>query len=234
MPSGLPVGPPVPAGPGVSVPVDTLTGTRVSLRRPEPAADAAALYPATHGSAALEAVWTYMGYGPWPDEESMREWIDIVAASRDAKWYTVTGRAGEPIGMAAFLNHSPADRRIEVGHIWYAPTAQRTTANSEAFLLMGAHAFGTLGCRRLEWKCDALNARSRHVAARLGFTFEGVFRRHMIVKGRNRDTAWYSIIDEEWPVVEAALRSWLYAEPRDERGRPHRPLARVRDGLAQP
>jgi RimJ/RimL family protein N-acetyltransferase len=227
----LPVGPLVPEGPGFAVPLDTLTGVNTSLRRPDPLGDAGVLYSVTHGSPEAEAVWTYMVYGPWSDQPSMAAWIAEAAASTDHKWYTVTGAHGDPIGMISFLNHAPKDRRIEVGNIWYEPGAQRTTANTEAVLLMGTHAFDTLACRRLEWKCDALNERSRLVAERLGFVFEGVFRRHMIVKGRNRDTAWYSIVDKEWPLVEAAMRRWLYEEPRDRHGRPERSLAEVRRGL---
>jgi RimJ/RimL family protein N-acetyltransferase len=130
--------------------------------------------------------------------------------------------------MTAFLAHHREDRRVEVGHIWYVPTARRTTANTEVVLLMGGHAFGSLACRRLEWKCDARNAASRASAERLGFTFEGVFRQHMIVKGANRDTAWYSVIDREWPRIERALRAWLYETPRDDRGKPVRRLEEVR------
>jgi RimJ/RimL family protein N-acetyltransferase len=104
-------------------------------------------------------------------------------------------------------------RRLELGHIWYVRSAQRGRANTEAALLMLGAAFDSWGYRRVEWKCDALNARSRAAAERLGFTFEGVFRSHMIVRGRNRDTAWFSMLDEEWPARQAAMRRWLDAPP---------------------
>lgn len=210
--------------------VDTLAGPGVTLRRPEPE-DAEALYPETHGSDEAEDTWRYMGYGPWPGVDEMKAWVQACADSADPKWYTVVAAGGRPIGMTAFLAHSPADRRIEVGHIWYVPEARTTTANTEAILLMGRHVFESLRCRRLEWKCDAENEVSRAAALRLGFTFEGVFRQHMLVKGRNRDTAWYSIIDSEWPTIEEALRVWLYEEPRDRRGKPKRSLAEIRDRL---
>lgn len=214
-----------------TTPVDTLPGPGVTLRRPEPRADAAVLHPLTHGSVEAEDTWTHMGYGPWPDPAAMRAWIDGCREATDTTWYTVLRADGAPIGMTAFLNHVPVDRRIEIGHIWYIPEARRTTANTEAVLLMARHAFGSLACRRLEWKCDALNQVSRAAADRLGFTFEGVFRQHMIVKGRNRDTAWYSIIDSEWPAVEAALHTWLFEDPRDRQGKPVRSLSEVRDSL---
>jgi RimJ/RimL family protein N-acetyltransferase len=185
------------------------------------------LYPATHGSQRADAVWTYLGYGPWPDASAMAQWIGERVASADPFWWTVC-RQGSPVGMAALMSRDPAARRAEIGHIWYAPEAQHTTTNTEAAYLMLAEGFDHLACRRMEWKCDALNQRSRDAALRLGFTFEGVFRNHMIVKGRNRDTAWYSIIDSEWPRVGSALAEWLYRTPRDDAGRPIRPLGAIR------
>ena len=115
--------------------------------------------------------------------------------------------------MASFLNIDPAMRHVELGHIWYGPAAQRTRANTEAAYLMLRESFEALGYRRVEWKCDRLNARSRAAALRLGFTHEGTFRQHMIVKGRNRDTAWFAMLDREWPAVRAAIERWLVAEP---------------------
>ena len=116
---------------------------------------------------------------------------------------------GDPVGVVSYLNIVAPDRRIELGHIWYVPAAQRGRANTETAYLLMRQAFDELGYRRVEWKCDALNARSRAAAERLGFTFEGVFRQHMIVKGRNRDTAWFSMTDTEWPARRAAIeRGW--------------------------
>lgn len=204
-----------------------LEGRDVRLRRPDPTSDAPALFVATHGSPEREAVWTYMGYGPWPDAVAMQDWMATTVGSGDPFWYGIES-GGRPVGMAAVMSRDPTHRRAEIGHIWYEPEAQHTTANTEAAYLMVRECFDTLGCRRVEWKCDARNARSRTAALRLGFTFEGVFRNHMIVKNRNRDTAWYSITDAEWPAVRAALETWLYRLPRDAAGRPQGSLADLR------
>jgi RimJ/RimL family protein N-acetyltransferase len=126
--------------------------------------------------------------------------------------HTVAG----PSGVVSFMNVEPEMRHLELGHIWYAPAVQRTEANTETIFLMLRESFEELGHRRVEWKCDALNARSRAAAERLGFTFEGLFRQHMIVKGRNRDTAWYSMLDIEWSRARDAFERWLDA-PAGER-----------------
>ena len=143
----------------------------------------------------------------------MRVWLDSLPGSEDPLFFAVV-RDGSPVGMTSYLNIDPAMRRLELGHIWFGPRAQRTEANTESAFLILDQAFDQ-GYRRAEWKCDAYNARSRVAAERLGFTFEGVFRRHMIVKGRNRDTAWFSIVDAEWPAVRERLASWLEARRRD-------------------
>jgi RimJ/RimL family protein N-acetyltransferase len=117
------------------------------------------------------------------------------------------------VGVVSFMNIDPPMRRLELGNIWYVPAAQRTRANTEAAFLMLREAFDALGYRRVEWKCDALNRRSREAALRLGFAFEGVFHQHMIVKGRNRDTAWYAMLDRDWPRVRANMNRWLAEDP---------------------
>ena len=121
---------------------------------------------------------------------------------------------------------------IEIGHIWLSPALQRTRQATEAIYVMSRHAFDELGNRRLEWKCDAANAASRRAAERFGFKFEGVFRQHRVVKGRNRDTAWYSITDGEWPDVRAAFDAWLADDNFDKSGRQRRSLAEIRAGIA--
>ncbi len=181
----------------------------MTLRRPEPSADASALYPATHGDVALESVWTYLGYGPFADRQAMADWMGKAALSSDPLWVTIVDKEDSPLGMAAFMNADPIMRRLELGHIWYSPATHRSGANTEAAYLMLNEAFTTYRSRRVEWKCDSLNAASRHAATRLGFTFEGVFRNHMIVKGRNRDTAWYAMTDDEWSRVRTVLMEWL-------------------------
>ena len=208
---GLPVGPTVEGAPAAPPGPEPLAGRWVSLAPPSGTL-AEALYPATHGSPEAEAVWTYMPYGPFHDEGAMAEWLDGLAGSADPRFFAVS-LDGIPVGVVSYLNAVTTDRRIEIGHIWYAPAAQRTRANTEVAYLLLRRAFEELGNRRVEWKCDALNARSRAAAVRLGFTFEGIFRQHMIVKGRNRDTAWFSMLDPEWPGVRAAMERWLEAEP---------------------
>ncbi len=221
----LPVGDPVEIGaPGLR-PAPELRGRDVTLRRPRAADDTGPLHAATHGDPAAEAVWTYMGYGPWPTREAMQVWVAGRPESDDPYWYTVAATDGDaPLGMATIMNHDAAMRRAEIGHIWYVPRAQQTTANTEAAYLMLVECFDGLGCRRVEWKCDALNERSRVAAVRLGFVFEGVFRNHMIVKGRNRDTAWYAMTPGEWTSARARMERWLYDLPRRD-GRPQGSLA---------
>jgi RimJ/RimL family protein N-acetyltransferase len=133
--------------------------------------------------------------------------------------------------MASFLRMAPEHGVIEIGHIWFAPALQRTRQATEAIYLMARHVFDDLGYRRLEWKCDALNEPSRRAAQRFGFTFEGVFRQHMVVKGRNRDSAWFSILDGEWPAIREAFEAWLGPENFDADGRQRQTLAAVRGAI---
>ena len=209
-----PVGEPVDDRPARAPERRVLDGRYVALRPVDPAADAEPLWAASHdGSDAASLVWTYLSYGPFEQDGGMREWLRECAPSDDPLFLTVLSHEDGPVGMAAFMNIVPEHRRLEIGHIWYAPSAQRTEANTEAAYLMMREAFDELGYRRVEWKCDALNERSRAAALRLGFTFEGVFRRHMIVRRRNRDSAWFSLLDVEWPPAREALERWLDAEP---------------------
>jgi RimJ/RimL family protein N-acetyltransferase len=152
-----------------------------------------------------------MGYGPWASEAAMGEWISGVGASEDPMFFTVEV-AGTPVGMVSILNADLAMRRLELGHIWYIPEAHRTGVNTEVTNLLLHEAFETYHCRRVEWKCDSLNAISRHAAVRLGFSYEGTFRNHMIVKGHNRDTAWYGMTDDDWASVSPVLAAWLAAD----------------------
>jgi RimJ/RimL family protein N-acetyltransferase len=209
----LPVGEPVDAGPARRPLRRALEGRFVQVRPLDPAGDAEALWDVSHdGSVQADRLWTYM-YDPFADRDAMRAWLDGCAASSDPLFMTVESPAAGPVGMAAFMNVVPEHRRLEIGHIWYAPSAQRTEANTEAAYLMMREAFDELGNRRVEWKCDALNERSRVAALRLGFTFEGVFRKHMIVRGRSRDSAWFSLLDMEWPAARDAFERWLDADP---------------------
>jgi RimJ/RimL family protein N-acetyltransferase len=165
-------------------------------------------------------LWTYMGYGPFENLEQFLTWLESRQASVDPLFYAFHRKSdGKAAGMGAFMRHDPPNGVIEIGHIWLSPGLQRTREATESIYLMMRHAFEDLGVRRLEWKCDALNAASRQAAKRFGFTFEGIFRQHYIVKGRNRDTAWFSLIDKEWADAREAFDHWLDAKNFDAAGK---------------
>jgi RimJ/RimL family protein N-acetyltransferase len=210
-----PVGEPVGTTPAKRPARSPLEGRFVTLVPLDLEAHAHGLFAYSHdGSDEAARMWTYLAYGPWPDETAMRTWLELLPQSEDPLFLTVIDRAtGDPVGIVTFMSVDPAMRHLELGNIWYSPRAQRTRANTESVYLMLREAFDMLGNRRVEWKCDALNARSRAAAERLGFTFEGIFRQHMIIKGRNRDTAWYSMLDREWPAVRANVERWLDEDP---------------------
>jgi RimJ/RimL family protein N-acetyltransferase len=195
-----------------------LAGRHVTLR-PVSVADAEALFEAGRDP----AIWTYLPYGPFESVEAMRARLAEIEDSLDPLFFSVV-RDGEPQGIVSYLRIDTEHGSIEIGHIWFGTPLQRTTAATEAIYLLGTHAMDELGYRRFEWKCNALNEKSRRAAERFGFTFEGVFRNHMVVKGQNRDTAWYSITDDEWPVIRAAFEAWLSPENFDENGAQRRPL----------
>lgn len=162
--------------------------------------------------------WTYLPYGPFESLDSYRTWIEQYCCGTDPLFYAIVDLAnGEAVGVASYLRINPDSGSIEVGHINYSPRLARTPAATEAMYLMMARAFD-LGYRRYEWKCNALNAPSRAAAQRLGLSFEGVFRQAMIVKRRNRDTAWYAAINQEWPAIKEAFLQWFSPSNFDERG----------------
>ena len=164
-------------------------------------------------------VWTYLGYGPWEDFASFEEWLKAREASRDPWFYAFIRRdSGQPCGMGSFMRCDAPNGVIEIGHIWMSPSLQKTREATEAIFLMIRHCFDDLGVRRLEWKCDALNAPSRLAALRFGFAFEGVFRQHFIVKGRNRDTAWFAMLDKDWHRVREGFEAWFKPENFDGKG----------------
>jgi RimJ/RimL family protein N-acetyltransferase len=209
-----PVGVPIDGGPAQRPSSAAIDGRYVRLEPLDPDAHAVGLYERSHASPDDEAIWTYMTYGPFDGLDQMRAWLVANAASTDPLFFTVVERdTGLPAGVVSVMNIDAQMRRLELGHIWYVRRAQRGRANTEAAYLLLREAFESWGYRRVEWKCDSLNARSRAAAERLGFTFEGVFRSHMIVKGRNRDTAWFSMLTAEWPARRDAMRRWLDAEP---------------------
>jgi RimJ/RimL family protein N-acetyltransferase/predicted enzyme related to lactoylglutathione lyase len=176
-------------------------GRRISLVPLDPDAHVDDLYAGSHGSPEVEALWTYMGYGPFANRDAMLGWLRGCAISDDPLFLVVRdNQTGAPLGMVSYLNIRPAMRVLELGHLWYVPRAQGTGVNTDAVRMMLREAFEALGYRRVEWKCDSLNVRSRRAALRLGFRFEGIFRQHMIVKGKNRDTAWFAMLDSDWEV----------------------------------
>jgi RimJ/RimL family protein N-acetyltransferase len=205
---------------------ETLRGTRVRLEPLDPDRHAADLFAAAQGEGADPLVWRYLGYGPFADVAELHAWLGDHAASEDPLFLAVvdkaTGRAG---GVVSFLRIAPGDGVIEIGHIWFGGRLQRTPLVTEAIYLLAREAFDELGNRRLEWKCDAANARSRRAAERFGFAYEGTFRQHMVVKGANRDTAWFALLDGDWPAARAAFEAWLAPENFDADGRQRTRLA---------
>ena len=163
--------------------------------------------------------WTYMTYGPFESWDAYRAWVSASAASSDPHFYAIVDKAsGRAVGVASYLRIDPRHGSIEVGHLQFSPLLQARPAATEAMFLMMERAF-ELGYRRYEWKCNALNEPSRRAAQRLGLSFEGIFRQAAVVKGRNRDTAWYAAIDQEWPALKAAFQQWLEPSNFDESGR---------------
>jgi RimJ/RimL family protein N-acetyltransferase len=170
--------------------------------------------------------WTYLPYGPFASAAEYARWAEWAEAQEDPQFFAIVDDASrQPVGVASYLRIEPAMGVIEVGHLAFSPRLQRTPAATEAMYLMMRRAFAELGYRRYEWKCDSLNAPSLAAAKRLGFTFEGTFRQMHVVKGRNRDTSWLSIIDSEWPAVKRALEGWLAPANFDAAGAQRRQLA---------
>ncbi|MES2906143.1 MAG: GNAT family protein [Pseudomonadota bacterium] len=180
-----------------------------------------------HAVAGHDDLWTYMKTGPFSDEAAFMELQKERATSSDPFTYVILDHEGAPLGLSCLMNIRPDLRVIEVGNIFYAPALQRTPLGTEAQYLLMRYVFEDLGYRRYEWKTSTLNAASRRAGQRYGFTFEGIFRQNDIVKGRNRDTAWYSIIDKEWPTRKAAFEIWLAPDNFDSEGRQKKTLAHI-------
>jgi RimJ/RimL family protein N-acetyltransferase len=200
----------------------------------EPLASAhtAVLYDASHGDEQKSRIWAYLPYGPFGSEAEFAEHIARQVASEDPLFFAIRPTAsGRVEGVASLMAIEPEHRSIEIGHIWLGPDLQRTPAATEALYLLMAHALDDHGYRRMEWKCDAANAGSRGAACRLGFTHEGVFYQHRIVKGRNRDTAWFSILDHEWPEIRANFVTWLDPANFDGDGRQRQSLGELNRAL---
>ena len=211
---GQPIGFPVPNwAPPIFPPREPLIGRYCHLEPLDVGVHTAALYEAYAGNV---AGWTYLAYGPFPTMEGYREWVESIHAGSDPLFFAILDD-GKPVGVASYMRITPSAGSIEVGHLNYAPRLKRTPAATEAMYLMMKTAF-RLGYRRYEWKCDALNAPSRAAAQRLGFSYEGTFRQATVYKGRNRDTAWFSIIDTEWPPLQKAFEAWLDPDNFDSAG----------------
>ena len=222
------IGPIVNLGPAKRPARVTLSGRRVTLVPLDAEAHADALFPLANGGE-RDRVWTYLGDGPYADPQAFKASLAAKAKSEDPLFFAVIDNAsGSPVGYQTLMRIDAANRVIEIGNVLYTPTMQRTIGATEAQYLFAAYVFDTLGYRRYEWKCNDLNGPSKRAAARLGFAFEGVFRQHLIVKGRNRDTAWFSMLDREWPARKRAFEAWLAPENFDDEGRQRRSLGQLR------
>ena len=177
------------------------------------------------------SLWTYMPSGPFTDPTSFRTFIGPMTRSTDPTYYAILDRTtNKAVGYLSLMRIDTTNRCIEVGNIMFSPTLQGTATATEAIYLLAKTVFEDLGYRRFEWKCNALNDRSRRAAERFGFVFEGVFRQHMVVKGRSRDTAWFAMLDGEWPAVKAGFEAWLDPRNFDAEGRQRRSLKSIRGG----
>jgi RimJ/RimL family protein N-acetyltransferase len=194
-----------------------LAGRWVRLEPLDAAAHSRALWQAVHGH---DEVWAWLADGPYQAETGLAEALAAKAAGAAARFYAVVTEAGcGAEGYASLMRMDPANGVIEVGNVMFSPGLQRTRAATEVIYLLARHVFEELDYRRFEWKCNAGNLPSRRAAERFGFVFEGIFRQHMVIKGRNRDTAWYAMLDGEWPARKAAFEAWLAPENFDAEGR---------------
>jgi RimJ/RimL family protein N-acetyltransferase len=203
----------------------SLCGRTVALEPLDAARHTADLWRAVEGH---DEAWAYLADGPYASEAELRRALQEKQAGTGAVFLAIVPRdAGRATGYASYMRMDPVNCVIEVGNILLTPALQRTTAATEALYLMARHIFEDLGYRRYEWKCNANNDPSRRAALRYGFSFEGIFRQHMIVKGENRDTAWYSMLDWEWPERKAAFEAWLDPANFDENGHQRKALGAI-------
>lgn len=203
----------------VTPPRLSLYGAYVTVEPLDPVRHSDDLWSGLGGMANAE-LWRHMRSGPFPERASFDEYVRAKARSRDPLYFALVDRAsGRTGGHAAYMRITPAERVIEVGAIIYVAAFQKTRAATEAMYLMARQAFEDLGYRRCEWKCNVLNEASQRAALRLGFAFEGVFRQHMTVKGRSRDTAWFAMLDSDWPQRKREFERWLAPQNFDDAGR---------------
>jgi RimJ/RimL family protein N-acetyltransferase len=225
--TGQPIGAPVDDRPARRPGSVTLAGRYGYIEKLN-ARHASSLWGAVKGH---DAIWTYMSYGPFANRTAFTAWLAEREQLEDPLYYAAVDALGRALGVAALREVRPAMRVIEVGHVVYSPALQRTPLATEAQYLLMRYAFETLGYRRYEWRCNVLNGSSYRAAIRLGFTFEGVFRQDMIVKGRSRDTVWLSILDSEWPAHKPAFERWLAPDNFDAEGRQKASLRVLNGGL---
>lgn len=218
-------GTPVDATPAQRPSPVTLQGRYGRVEKLDTAKHAGALWEVLRGH---DEVWAYLFHGPFSERADFDAYIEMVASREDPYAYAVIDPDGRAAGFATLMEIRPANRVVEVGNILYSPQLQRTQLATEVQYLLARYAFEELKNRRYEWKCNSLNAPSRRAAERFGFTFEGIFRQHMIVKGRNRDTAWFAMMDSEWPVRKRAFEAWLAPENFDAQGRQKKSLEQLR------
>jgi RimJ/RimL family protein N-acetyltransferase len=223
---GEPIGFPVEGWQACAPPPRTaLEGRTCRVEPLDPDRHAAALHQANLADAE-NRIWTYLAYGPFEILDDYRAWLTQTCLGEDPLFHAIIDKnQGVACGVASYLRIDPPFGAIEVGHINFAPRLQNTRAATEAMYLMMRRVFDELGYRRYEWKCNALNARSRRAAERLGFRHEGIFRQATISKGRNRDTAWYAILDRDWPAVRQAFEAWLDPDNFDAGGRQRESLS---------
>ncbi|SER96990.1 Protein N-acetyltransferase, RimJ/RimL family [Pseudomonas sp. NFACC02] len=187
----------------------TLEGRFIRLEKLDAARHADGLWQALEGPGADPKLWDYLAVGPFTERGAFDDYLAGLHTSTDPWFYAVVDQeTGALDGFLSLMSIVPAQGRIEIGHVTFGASMQRTPKSTEAVYLLAKESFA-LGNRRLEWKCNADNARSMRAAERFGFRFEGIFRQHMVVKGKNRNTAWFSILDSEWPTLEKAFKAWL-------------------------
>lgn len=220
-----PVGEPVDATPALRPSAVILRGRYGVVEKFDAARHASSLWEAVKDDS---ETWTYMWFGPFAAREDFDRFAELLGKREDPFAYAIVDNSGNALGVATLMEIRPAHRVIEVGGIFYGKALRHTPLATEAQYLLMRYAFEELRYRRYEWKCDSLNAPSRRAAERFGFTFEGVFRQHMIVKGRTRDTAWFAVTDAAWPDVKRAFEAWLMPDNFDVQGRQKRKLEEFR------
>ncbi|MEH1938617.1 MAG: GNAT family protein [Nostoc sp.] len=190
-----------------------LNGQFVTLKPLIPERDVDTLYAASHGTPEKEAIWNYLFYGPFDTPSTMKDWMEknIVSKSDPLTWTVFENLTNTQVGIVALLAIAPNHGRAEIGHVWFTPAVHKSKVNTESQFLLLQHLFDHHSYRRVEWKCNSLNHASRTTATRMGFIYEGRFRQHMFVRGKNRDTDWFAMTDKEWSRCQSNFEKWLYS-----------------------